>query len=148
MVRSFYLQAPLNVQNSSLREWGYEVTAVGDGNAALEVLRREDAPKMAILDWMMPGLDGLEVCRRVRAVDRPEPTYIIVLTVKGGKHNIITALESGADDYLTKPFDREELQARLKVGRRIVGLQTSQTVVFTFARAVEAKSPFTRSSSF
>src|SRR5206468_11180365 len=84
------------------------------------------------------------LCRRVRATQKSEPAFLIMLTSKSGKENIVTALEAGADDYITKPFDREELQARLKVGRRIVGLQTSQTVVFTFARAVEAKSPYTQ----
>jgi putative two-component system response regulator len=129
---------------ATLKECGYEVISVADGASALEVLCKDNAPKLAILDWVMPRVDGLEVIRCVRALDRPEPTYIIVLTSKGGKQNIIAALESGADDYLIKPFDREELQARLRVGERIVGLQTSQTVVFTFARAVEAKSPFTQ----
>jgi putative two-component system response regulator len=129
---------------ATLKEWGYEVIEASDGLAAWQVLQQEDAPKLAILDWMMPRLDGLEVCRRVRGMCRPEPTYILVLTSKGGKDNIIAALESGADDYITKPFDREELQARLRVGLRIVGLQTSQTVVFAFARAVEAKSSYTQ----
>src|SRR5437588_70157 len=126
---------------ATLTEWGYEVLSVSDGVAALEMLSPEDSPKIAIVDWMMPGLDGLEVCRRVRQLDRPEPTYFIILTAKGGKQNIVAALESGADDYLTKPFDREELKARLRVGERIVGLQTSQTAIYTFPRAVEAKSP-------
>lgn len=128
---------------ATLKQWGYEVTSVSDGAAALEVLLSEDAPKMAILDWMMPKISGLEVCRKVRDRHRPEPTYIIMITAKGGKQNIITALENGADDYVTKPCDREELQARLQVGRRIVSLQTSETVVYAFARAVEAKSPYT-----
>jgi putative two-component system response regulator len=132
---------------AALREWGYEVQAVADGRAAWEALHGEGAPKLAILDWMMPKMDGLEVCRKVRALNRPEPTYILILTSKDGKENVVTALESGADDYITKPFDRGELQARLRVGRRIVGLQTSQTVVFAFARAVEAKSPYTRGHS-
>ena len=129
---------------NTLGEWGFEAIAVADGAAAWDVLQREDAPKLAILDWMMPHLDGLEVSRKVRDLHTPEPTYILILTAKGGKQNIVTALESGADDYLTKPFDREELRARLQVGRRIVGLQTSQAVVFAFARAVEAKSPYTQ----
>jgi putative two-component system response regulator len=132
---------------ATLKEWGYQVASVSDGVAALQVLKGEDAPKMAILDWMMPRLDGLEVCRQIRALNRPEPTYIIMLTSRAGKQNIVAALENGADDFITKPFDREELQARLKVGRRIVDLQTSETVVYAFARAVEAKSPFTHGHS-
>ncbi len=130
--------------HSALTEWGYEVVAVSDGQAAYNVLQGEHAPPVAILDWMMPELDGVEVCRRVRALQRPEPTYLIILTSREGKEHIVAALESGADDYITKPFEREELKARLRVGQRIVGLQTSQTVVFAFARAVEAKSPYTQ----
>jgi putative two-component system response regulator len=131
----------------TLVEWGYEVVGVADGLAAWEVLQQDAAPKLAILDWQMPGLDGTEVCRRVRGLLKPEPTYIIMLTSMSGRKNIVTALASGADDYLTKPFDHEELRARLQVGRRIVGLQTSQTVVFALARAVEAKSAYTQGHS-
>jgi putative two-component system response regulator len=132
---------------TTLKEWGYQVISVSDGVAALQLLRADDAPKIAILDWMMPRLDGLEVCRQLRALQRPEPTYVIMLTARGGKQNIVAALENGADDFITKPFDREELRARLNVGRRIVELQTSETVIYTFARAVEAKSPFTHGHS-
>ncbi len=129
---------------STLNEWGYETVATVDGEEAWQKLTGPDAPHLAILDWMMPKMDGLEVCRKVRALHNPEPTYVIILTAKEGKENIVTALEGGADDYLTKPFDRGELRARLQVGLRIVGLQTSQAVVFAFARAVEAKSPYTQ----
>jgi putative two-component system response regulator len=129
---------------STLKEWGYEVTAVDNGTDALAALQEEDAPKLAILDWLMPGLDGLEVCQRIRALHQPEAPYILLLTSKAGKKNLVAALDSGADDFISKPFDREELQARLRVGRRIVGLQMSQTVVFAFARAVDAKSPYTQ----
>jgi DNA-binding response OmpR family regulator len=132
---------------ATLAEWGYEVTAVPDGAAAWDILRGESAPKLAILDWMMPKMDGLEVCRRLRSVPRHEPTYVIVLTSRDGKANIVAALESGADDYITKPFDRDELAARLRVGRRIVELQTSETVIFSFARAVDGKSPYTKGHS-
>ncbi len=129
---------------ATLQEWGYEVVAVADGVSAFDILAGEDAPKLAILDWMMPGLEGTEVCRRIRALHKPEPPYLIVLTSKDSKENMVAALESGADDHIAKPFDRAELKARLRVGLRIVGLQTSQTVVFAFARAVEAKSPYTQ----
>ena len=132
---------------ATLTEWGYEVTAVGDGEAAWGVLNGPGPPKLAILDWMMPKADGLEVCKRLRRVPRPEPTYVIILTSREGKANVVTALESGADDFITKPFDRDELAARLRVGRRIVDLQTSETVIYSFAQAVDGKSPFTRGHS-
>ena len=130
-----------------LGEWGYDVTAVTDGLAAWEVLSKDDAPKLAILDWMMPGLDGPQICRRLRNTFRHEPTYVIILTAKDGTENTVAALESGADDFVMKPFDRDELRARLRVGRRIVGLQTSETIVYSFARAVDGKSPYTRGHS-
>jgi putative two-component system response regulator len=127
----------------TLRELGYEVTAVADGATAWEVLRADSAPRIAVLDWVMPGLDGLEVCRRLRAAPRPEPTYVFVLTSRDGKADVVRALEAGADDFVTKPFDRAELAARLRVARRIVTLQTAETVIYSFARAVDGKSPFT-----
>lgn len=132
---------------ATLVEWGYEVIAVADGEAAWAVLDGPCPPKLAILDWVMPKADGLEVCRRLRRVPRPEPTYAIVLTSREGKENAVTALESGADDFVTKPFDRDELAARLRVGRRIVDLQTCETVIYTFAQAVDGKSPYTRGHS-
>jgi putative two-component system response regulator len=127
----------------ALKEWGYDVIEVCDGEAAWRAMAAPNAPRLAILDWMMPELDGVEVCRRVRAMGGPEPPYIIILTAREGKDSIVQALDGGADDFLTKPFNRDELQARLRVGRRIVDLQTTQTAIFTFARAVDAKSPYT-----
>src|SRR5689334_21145477 len=108
---------------STLTEWGYEVVATTTGQEAWCVLQERDAPRLAILDWMMPELSGLELCKRVRGLKRTEPTYLILLTAKGGKDNIVAGLEGGADDYISKPFDRDELRARLQVGLRIVGLQ-------------------------
>jgi putative two-component system response regulator len=131
----------------ALRDLGYDVVSADNGNAAWEILQRPDAPKLAVLDWQMPGMSGVDICRRIRSSLSPEPTYIIMLTARTGRDNILTALRAGADDYIVKPFDREELQVRLQVGKRIVGLQTSLTVVFSFARAVEAKSPYTQGHS-
>ncbi len=108
-----------------LAKWGYEVISVADGSKALEVLESENAPKLAILDWMMPEIDGAEVCRRLRKIETSTPTYIILLTSFGSKKDIIKGLEAGADDYITKPFDNDELHARIKAGRRIIELQVA-----------------------
>jgi two-component system, cell cycle response regulator len=108
---------------SFLTKWNYEVTAASDGTAALQVLDREDTPRLAILDWMMPGTEGVQICRLIRErVDRPY-IYVILLTGKSEKQDLLKALKSGADDFLSKPFDAQELQARLHVGQRILELQ-------------------------
>ncbi len=108
-----------------LTKWGYEVVAVTDGIEALRILEKEDAPPLAVLDWMMPGLEGPQVCQRVRKnPDRPY-VYILLLTARSQKGDLLYGLESGADDYLTKPFDAQELRARLYVGQRILNLQDS-----------------------
>lgn len=94
-----------------------------DGSEAMTALRVKDAPKLAILDWMMPGMDGLEICRRLREADRV--VYVILLTAKGGKESLVEGLNAGADDYLVKPFDKDELHARILVGLRVLALQAA-----------------------
>jgi phosphoserine phosphatase RsbU/P len=103
--------------------WGYEAQPVRDGAEAWEALQQEDAPPLALLDIMMPRMDGLEVCRRTKEMQTPLPFYIILLTAKTLPKEIVVGLEAGADDYLTKPFDPSELRARIKVGERILELQ-------------------------
>ena len=106
-----------------LGKWGYEVVSVEDGDAAWEKLKSPDAPRMVLLDWMMPGQNGVDVCRALRRL-RPEPyTYILLLTAKDAKESIVEGLESGADDYLTKPFHPQELKARIRVGLRLLELE-------------------------
>ncbi len=111
------------VLSTFLKGWGHEVVVAGDGLEARRLLSEEGAPPVAILDWMMPGIDGVEVCRRVRAEAKGPRAYLILLTAKGGKADAVEALEAGADDFLAKPFDRNELKARLHAGLRIVELQ-------------------------
>ncbi len=108
-----------------VQKWGYEVISARSGDEAWDVLQGEDGPKLAVLDWMMPGMDGVEVCRRVRAMDESSPTYIILLTARDRKQDTVAGLEAGADDYVTKPFDSAELRARVQVGERVVQLQTA-----------------------
>jgi sigma-B regulation protein RsbU (phosphoserine phosphatase) len=107
----------------TLQRWGHRVLVTADGQSAYETLSRDDAPPLAILDWMMPQLDGLSVCRRLRVNPAKRSLYIILLTARIDKRDIVAGLESGADDYITKPFDREELQARINVGIRMAVLQ-------------------------
>lgn len=108
----------------TLAKWGYDVIVACDGTEARKVLAYSHAPKLAILDWMMPGADGLDICREIRARNEDNYTYVILLTAKTQKQDIITGLEAGADDYITKPFDAHELKARLRAGARILDLQS------------------------
>jgi len=107
----------------SLLAWGYDPVICCDGVEALEALRRPDAPQIAVLDWMMPNLDGLDVCRAVRAAKRPTEPYLIILTARSSQEDVIRGLQAGADDYLTKPIDRGELEMRLQVAVRVISLQ-------------------------
>jgi DNA-binding response OmpR family regulator len=106
-----------------LSKWEYEVTATSDGLEALKALQVENSPPLAIVDWMMPGMDGVEFCRRIRQTQSLTPPYVILLTSKGEQEDIVAGLEAGANDYIRKPFDREELRARIRVGERVVELQ-------------------------
>jgi two-component system, cell cycle response regulator len=113
------------ILESWFKRWDYGVTAVENGLDAWEVLQRDDAPQLAILDWMMPGMDGIELCRRIRSRDQGTYLYVLLLTAKDNKQDMIAGLEAGADDYLTKPFDVDELHARVRAGKRILDLQAA-----------------------
>lgn len=106
-----------------LGKWGYEVVVALDGAQAWKILEARDSPKLAILDWMMPGMDGIEVCRRVRDRDGAPYVYVLLLTARSQREDLVQGMEAGADDYVTKPFDANELKVRLRAGRRILELQ-------------------------
>jgi len=109
----------------SLRGWGHDPIVTTDGTAAWEALETAVEPCVALLDWMMPGMDGLEICRKVRATPGMDLTYLILVTAQEGTEHLIAGLEAGANDYVTKPFNQAELRARLRVGLRVLELQTS-----------------------
>ena len=115
-----------------LRKWGYEAVMAQNGYEALQVLESGDVPRLAVLDWMMPGIDGVEKCRRVRKVcafplttsANQEPyIYIVLLTARTESQDLVDGMDAGADDYLTKPFNAQELRVRIRAGRRILELQ-------------------------
>ena len=106
-----------------LVKWGFEVSIATTGTEALQMLERLDAPRLAILDWMMPGMEGVQVCQKLRESADRRYVYVLLLTARTQKEDLLQGLESGADDYLTKPFDSQELRARLHVGQRILDLQ-------------------------
>jgi sigma-B regulation protein RsbU (phosphoserine phosphatase) len=108
---------------ATLERFGYEVAVATDGAEAWTALQRDDAPPLAILDWMMPELDGVEICRRVREIPTSTPPYLILLTAKTERGDVVAGLDAGANDYLKKPFDRGELRARLQVGAQVLELQ-------------------------
>ena len=106
-----------------LRDWGFNVSMVNDGAKAWEMLQQKDSPKLVLLDWLLPGMDGLELCRKLRARPSSDPyVYTILLTSKEGRSHLLEAMEAGVDDYLVKPFDELELKARLLAGTRILRL--------------------------
>ena len=108
---------------SMLAKWGYDVMVAANGTEALQILKCSDPPRLAILDWMMPGMDGLEVCRQVRATPADFYIYILLLTARAESGDLVQGMEAGADDYVTKPFNAHELRVRLRAGNRILDLQ-------------------------
>jgi two-component system cell cycle response regulator len=108
---------------AALTRWGYDVVTANDGYAALTIMQGPNPPKLVVFDWMMPGLDGVELCREIRAQPQMPYTYILMVTSKRTQENVVSGLSAGADDYITKPFDPEELRVRLRTGKRIVCLQ-------------------------
>ena len=107
----------------SLRHWGYRPIVCPDGLEALALLRSDNAPRIAVLDWVMPGMDGVDICRAIRDNATATQPYLILLTARVRPEDIVEGLRAGADDYITKPVDRDEFEARLQVASRIVGLQ-------------------------
>jgi len=125
----------------TLERLGWDVIQAEDGNAAwqlLETLKGTDAPELAVLDWMMPGVEGIEICRRLRTTPGFELVYVILVTSRGGKEDLSYGLAAGANDYITKPFDPGELQARVRVGERMVRLQRSLAARVTEVEAALA----------
>jgi len=114
-----------NLLETYLTKWGYGVVAASDGNRAWEIMQGTSAPDIVILDWMMPGIDGPEVCRRIRTLETGSLKHVILLTARESREDIVAGFEAGADDYITKGFDSDELRSRVKVGERLVGLQTA-----------------------
>jgi two-component system, cell cycle response regulator len=114
------------ILQSWLKTWGYEVTMAEDGAEAWAILQQKIRPQVLILDWMMPAINGLELCSKVRERNQVPYQYILLATAKDAKQDLVRGLEAGADDYLTKPFDRGELQARLRACNRILTLQDGQ----------------------
>lgn len=130
--------------DATLRKWGYEVVVACDGTEAWDILQRDDAPPLAILDWMMPGMTGTEVCSLVRQRARQPYTYILLLTSKSLKEDLIEGMESGADDYIIKPFDQHELKVRLRAGTRLVDLQAELLSTREALREQATKDSLTR----
>jgi DNA-binding response OmpR family regulator len=109
---------------ANLKKWGYEIKAACDGREAWEILKMNNSPRLAILDWMMPEIDGAELCKMVRQQKERPYTYIILLTAKKEQEEIVAGLDCGADDYITKPFDPDELRSRMRSGLRILRLES------------------------
>ena len=129
---------------ASLEKWGYHVVSASSGSEAWEILQGENAPRLAILDWMMPGLTGPEVCSLVRSRNTASYTYILLLTSRNERQDLINGLEAGADDYLIKPFDDSELKVRLGPGKRILDLHQELLVAHEALREQATRDSLTK----
>ena len=128
---------------TSVRRWGYDVVVASDGLEASEILKSPAAPKLAVLDWLMPGLDGIQLCRQLRQENVDPYTYIILLTAKHSQSDVVQGLAAGADDYIVKPFDPQELKVRLHTGKRILCLLDQLTTARETLRKLAAHDPLT-----
>ncbi len=133
----------LRVLQDSLLDRGHEVIAVSDGDAAWRILQKKDGPQVACLNWILPGLEGVDICRNVRKQGREPYVYLILLTGRDGKSDIVSGFQAGADDHLRKPFDASELEARVRVGARIVGMQTKLAEARAALRTQATRDPLT-----
>ncbi|MFT5369110.1 MAG: DNA-binding response OmpR family regulator [Candidatus Latescibacterota bacterium] len=109
-----------------LQTWGHEVVVCTDGDTAWEILQRADAPRLAIMDWMMPGLSGIEICQNVRTLENGDQFYMLLVTARGGTGDLVDGLKAGANDYVSKPYHPAELEARVNAGLRMIELQAKQ----------------------
>jgi DNA-binding response OmpR family regulator len=110
---------------AALVKWGYDALSTTNGTDAWNSMEDAEPPSLLILDWLMPGMDGIEICRKVRTSAQHQSAYVILLTSRGSKEDVVAGLEAGADDYITKPFDHGELRARVQVGLRVLELQSA-----------------------
>ena len=111
----------------SLEKWGYKVESAVDGQEAWSLMKKQEPPDIAILDWEMPEIDGIEVCLRIKELERKNPVYVILLTGRDSQNDIRHGFDAGADDYITKPFNDDELRSRVRVAERIVRIQSTLT---------------------
>jgi DNA-binding response OmpR family regulator len=124
-----------------LSMWGYDVVTVENGKAALRILQSEDPPRLAILDWMMPEMNGIDVCWQLRKRARGPYIYILLLTSQQRDEDLVAGMEAGADDYVTKPFKHNELRLRLRSGRRIIELKNELSAVCDTCRSRTLRDP-------
>ncbi len=134
----------LRLIESSLRRWGYDVVVAHEGGEALRILLLPDGPRLAVLDWLMPGIDGAQICKAIRERKSDLYTYILLLTGRHSKEDVIAGLEAGADDYIAKPFEPQEFRVRLRTGKRILCLMEQLTTAREALRDLAARDPLTQ----